>query len=186
MNGSASRTCACSMPTSGPIPARNCFSWVGNLPNRRSGTFAWRCPGTWPRSRLVPACAAWSAISIGCIASTPPCHGSNSSRAVSAGSIARIVRTHCSATCGSRKRKRSWWCSTSRPCRDPRHRIGVPVPGTYREIFNSDSQYYGGSNLGNPLPIEARQAPLHQLPCSLEITLPPLAGVILKVPGSLA
>ena len=33
----------------------------------------------------------------------------------------------------------------------PRHgyRIGVPRPGLYREIFNSDSQYYGGTNLGN-------------------------------------
>ncbi len=59
-----------------------------------------------------------------------------------------------------------------------RHRIGVPRMGTYREIFNSDSQYYGGSNLGNPLPLEARQAPLHQLPCSVEMTVPPLAGVI--------
>ena len=72
------------------------------------------------------------------------------------------------------------------PVPRPRHHIGVPRMGTYREIFNSDSQYYGGSNLGNPLPLEARAAPLHQLPCSLEITVPPLAGVILKVPGSLA
>jgi 1,4-alpha-glucan branching enzyme len=30
------------------------------------------------------------------------------------------------------------------------HRIGVPRPGWYREVFNSDSMYYGGGNLGNP------------------------------------
>ncbi len=29
------------------------------------------------------------------------------------------------------------------------YRIGVPQPGTYFEIFNSDSQYYDGSNVGN-------------------------------------
>ena len=31
------------------------------------------------------------------------------------------------------------------PVPRPRHHIGVPLMGTYREIFNSDSQYYGGS-----------------------------------------
>jgi len=66
------------------------------------------------------------------------------------------------------------------PVPRPRYQIGVPHGGTYREIFNSDSQYYGGSNLGNPLPIEARATPLHQLPCSLELTVPPLAAVILR------
>jgi 1,4-alpha-glucan branching enzyme len=62
-----------------------------------------------------------------------------------------------------------------------RYRLGVPAAGRYREIFNSDSEYYGGSNLGNPLPIEARPVPLHGLPYSIELTLPPLAGVVLEV-----
>jgi 1,4-alpha-glucan branching enzyme len=61
------------------------------------------------------------------------------------------------------------------------YRIGVPQAGVYREIFNSDSHYYGGSNLGNPLPLEARADPLHGLPCSLQLTVPPLAGVILRL-----
>jgi len=61
------------------------------------------------------------------------------------------------------------------------HRVGVPNAGSYREIFNSDSQFYGGSNLGNPLPLEARALPTHQLPCSVELTVPPLAGVILRL-----
>ena len=54
-------------------------------------------------SALVPgrgaararACAGWSAISIGYTASTRHCRASNSSRAASAGSIARIARTRC-------------------------------------------------------------------------------------------
>jgi len=59
-------------------------------------------------------------------------------------------------------------------------RIGVPEPGGYREILNSDSQYYGGSNLGNPLPLAATSMPHRGQPCSLEITLPPLGGVVLR------
>ena len=65
-----------------------------------------------------------------------------------------------------------------------RYRLGVPTPGRYREILNSDSEYYGGSNLGNPLPIEARPVPRHGLPCSIELTLPPLAGVVLELQGA--
>ncbi|HSC09306.1 MAG TPA: alpha amylase C-terminal domain-containing protein, partial [Steroidobacteraceae bacterium] len=63
------------------------------------------------------------------------------------------------------------------------YRLGVPAAGRYREIFNSDSEYYGGSNVGNPLTIEARPMPMHGLPYSIELTLPPLAGVILEVGG---
>jgi 1,4-alpha-glucan branching enzyme len=62
-----------------------------------------------------------------------------------------------------------------------RYRLGVPAAGRYREILNSDSEYYGGSNLGNPLPIEARPIPTHGLPHSIELTLPPLAGVVFEV-----
>ncbi|HZF16443.1 MAG TPA: 1,4-alpha-glucan branching protein GlgB [Steroidobacteraceae bacterium] len=64
----------------------------------------------------------------------------------------------------------------------PRHgyRIGVPKGGRYREILNTDSEYYGGSNLGNLAEIEASGEPLMGRPCSLSLTLPPLAAVILK------
>ena len=84
-----------SMRTNGPIPGRSCSSWAESLPNRRSGTFAWPCPGIWPGTRLALACVAWSAILIGCIGSTRRCHVLNSSRAASAGSIARIELTPC-------------------------------------------------------------------------------------------
>ncbi len=58
-------------------------------------------------------------------------------------------------------------------------RLGVPRGGAYREILNSDSQYYGGSNLGNPLPVVARAARAHGFAQAIELTLPPLAGVVL-------
>jgi len=63
----------------------------------------------------------------------------------------------------------------------PRHhyRIGVPTGGRWRELFNSDSTYYGGSNLGNPCAIEATDQPWMGRPQSLELTLPPLGLIVL-------
>jgi len=62
----------------------------------------------------------------------------------------------------------------------PRHdyRLGVPEPGVYQEIFNSDSLYYGGSNVGNGW-IEAEAIPWMGRPYSISVTLPPLAGIVL-------
>ena len=60
----------------------------------------------------------------------------------------------------------------------PRHgyRIGLPSPGWWREILNTDAEIYGGSGLGN-LGAESRRRslPSHGLPASAELTLPPLA-----------
>ena len=60
-----------------------------------------------------------------------------------------------------------------------RYRIGLPLDCTYRKIFNSDSHYYGGSNLGNGGEIRAEQLPWMGQPFSAEIELPPLAGIML-------
>ncbi|GGE73543.1 1,4-alpha-glucan branching enzyme GlgB [Streptosporangium jomthongense] len=67
----------------------------------------------------------------------------------------------------------------------PRHhyRIGVPSGGVWREIFNSDSEYYGGSNLGNPYPIQASGQPWMNRDWSIELTLPPLGAIILNETG---
>jgi 1,4-alpha-glucan branching enzyme len=63
----------------------------------------------------------------------------------------------------------------------PRHgyRLGVPGEGQYAEIFNSDSGYYGGSNIGNGDGIVARAGTWMGLPASIDITLPPLAALII-------
>jgi 1,4-alpha-glucan branching enzyme len=63
------------------------------------------------------------------------------------------------------------------------YRIGVPSPGEYREILNSDSTFYGGSNVGNAGKLIATATPWMNLPHSLELTLPPLGALVLK-PGS--
>ena len=59
------------------------------------------------------------------------------------------------------------------------YRIGVPRAGVYRELFNSDSSYYGGGNLGNGSGIEAKAGSWMGYPASINITLPPLAGIVL-------
>ncbi|MDR4517126.1 MAG: 1,4-alpha-glucan branching protein GlgB [Nitrosomonas sp.] len=62
-----------------------------------------------------------------------------------------------------------------------KYRIGVPEDGVYREIFNSDSIYYGGSNMGNAGYINSNHEPWMGLPYSLKIILPPLAGVVFSL-----
>jgi len=60
------------------------------------------------------------------------------------------------------------------------HRLGVSERCWFEEILNSDSTYYGGSNLGNGPGVMASDQPSHGRPFSIELTLPPLATVILK------
>jgi 1,4-alpha-glucan branching enzyme len=58
--------------------------------------------------------------------------------------------------------------------------IGVPEPGTYRELLNSDAAWYGGTDKGNGGGVTAKQRSEHGYEYSLELTLPPLAGLILQ------
>ncbi|HEX5727126.1 MAG TPA: 1,4-alpha-glucan branching protein GlgB [Longimicrobiaceae bacterium] len=64
----------------------------------------------------------------------------------------------------------------------PRHgyRVGVPRPGVYRELLNSDAAAYGGSNLGNLGGVASEAVPEHGRAHSLCLTLPPLAVLVLK------
>jgi len=61
-----------------------------------------------------------------------------------------------------------------------RYRIGVPEGGYYREILNSDSARYGGSNIGNAGGVWAEPTPWQGRSYSVSLTLPPLAVVVLK------
>lgn len=60
------------------------------------------------------------------------------------------------------------------------YRVGVPYPGMYREIFNSQSIFYEGWNIGNDGPIESVKEPLHGRDFSISLTLPPLGVLYLK------
>jgi len=61
--------------------------------------------------------------------------------------------------------------------------VGVPEPGYYREILNSDSELFGGSNMGNGGGVMAKNVKAHGRPCSIAITLPPLAVVAFQCPA---
>lgn len=60
------------------------------------------------------------------------------------------------------------------------YRIGVPNKGGYREIFNSDSHYYGGTNMGNGFGLYSSDVGSHGFEQSIEVTLPPLSGIVLE------
>jgi len=63
------------------------------------------------------------------------------------------------------------------------YRLGVPASGYYRELLNSDSGYFGGSNLGNANGVHAEALSWMGRPYSIKLNLPPLAGLILEVQG---
>ncbi|OLZ09644.1 1,4-alpha-glucan branching protein GlgB [Sulfobacillus thermosulfidooxidans] len=64
----------------------------------------------------------------------------------------------------------------------PRHgyRLGVLQPEKWQEIFNTDSVYYGGSNLGNGGWVHSDDQSWQGRPYSLSLTLPPLGALFLK------
>ena len=64
-----------------------------------------------------------------------------------------------------------------------RYRIGVPRAGGWREILNTDAALYGGSNLGNGGWVQSSATTSHGQPFSLELTLPPLATLLLRHAG---
>ena len=69
----------------------------------------------------------------------------------------------------------------------PRHHysVGVPSPGYWRELANSDALDYGGSGIGNLGGVSSEPVPSHGRPQRLTLTLPPLAAVLFKwEPGS--
>ncbi len=59
------------------------------------------------------------------------------------------------------------------------YRIGVDKPGYYRELLNTDSHHYCGSNAGNHGGVASQPVSCHQRAHSLQLTLPPLATLYL-------
>ncbi len=60
------------------------------------------------------------------------------------------------------------------------YRVGVPALTTYKELLNSDSEYYFGSNVGNAGALQAEAVNWQTQPYSVTMTLPPLGVVVLK------
>jgi 1,4-alpha-glucan branching enzyme len=58
--------------------------------------------------------------------------------------------------------------------------VGMPAPGSYREVLNSDAGIYGGSGAGNGGTVAADGPPAHGFDVSVRLTLPPLGFLLLK------
>ncbi len=64
-----------------------------------------------------------------------------------------------------------------------KYRVGLPRPGKWAEVLNSDAAAYGGSNVGNLGGVLAEESKWHNQEFSAEITLPPLSIVAFKFKG---
>jgi 1,4-alpha-glucan branching enzyme len=60
------------------------------------------------------------------------------------------------------------------------YRIGVPKPGEWEEILNTDAADYGGSGVGNLGRVTTTAQQWHGFPQSVALTLPPLSVVYLR------
>ena len=60
------------------------------------------------------------------------------------------------------------------------YKMGVPAGVAYQEIFNSDSEQFGGSNISNSEQLETIHQPFGFAPNHVKLNLPPLSGIILK------
>jgi 1,4-alpha-glucan branching enzyme len=64
------------------------------------------------------------------------------------------------------------------------YRIGLPRPGTWLEVINTDADLYGGSGVGNLGAVHAEPVPHNDLPASATLRLPPLGALWLRpAPG---
>ena len=61
------------------------------------------------------------------------------------------------------------------------YRIGVPRPGKYREVFNSDREEFGGSHVVNEGELMSEEQPYHGFESSLVFKVPPLATVFFRL-----
>lgn len=65
------------------------------------------------------------------------------------------------------------------------YRLGLPFPGAWEEVLNTDAYDYAGSGVGNLGTIEASEEPRHGLPYSATMRVPPLGTLWLRHPGAL-
>ena len=72
------------------------------------------------------------------------------------------------------------FCCNFTPVPRQKYRFGVPEEGLYEEILNTDSELFGGSNMGNGGIVSTQPIASHGRPCSVTVTLPPLAVVAFR------
>jgi 1,4-alpha-glucan branching enzyme len=67
------------------------------------------------------------------------------------------------------------------PVLRPNYRIGLPQGGFWREVMNTDSGFYAGSNQGNFGGVQAEEYKTHHQPFSAVFTLPPLSVIAFRL-----
>jgi 1,4-alpha-glucan branching enzyme len=67
------------------------------------------------------------------------------------------------------------------PVPRPAYRIGVPEPGYYRELLNSDGAIYSGTNMGNGGGVSSEPIASHGFDQSVSVVVPPLGFLLLKL-----
>ena len=67
------------------------------------------------------------------------------------------------------------------PVKRENFRIGVPLHGEWREVFNSDLAEYGGENTRNEGVLRSEKIAWHGFSQSVSLTLPPMGAIFLKV-----
>jgi 1,4-alpha-glucan branching enzyme len=72
------------------------------------------------------------------------------------------------------------FCCNFTPVPREKYGFGVPEAGFYREVLNSDSELFGGSNLGNSGGVMSAPIARHGRQNSISITLPPLGVVAFR------
>ncbi|MDR3701448.1 MAG: 1,4-alpha-glucan branching protein GlgB [Candidatus Sulfopaludibacter sp.] len=72
------------------------------------------------------------------------------------------------------------FCCNFTPVPRQGYEFGVPAEGFYEEILNTDSELFGGSNLGNGGLVSSKPVPRHNRQHSIAVTLPPLSVVAFK------
>jgi 1,4-alpha-glucan branching enzyme len=60
------------------------------------------------------------------------------------------------------------------------YRLGVPQPGTYEQVLNTDAEEFGGGNVGRMASVASEAKPWHNQPNSIPFTLPPLGAVFFR------
>ena len=60
------------------------------------------------------------------------------------------------------------------------YRVGVPFPGTWSPVFNTDAAEFGGQGLGDTLPLKTETVPFHSQEQSMVIDLPPMSVMIYR------
>ena len=154
----------------GATPARSCCSWAKSGPSAANGTTTTGLP--WHQlddsSACTPACGRWVGDLNAAVPPAPrPCTAWTAMPQGFewvASARRRAQRCYAWMRHDNAGRQRCWWCATSRPCRATATAWAcASAHGAWREVLNSDSEHYGGSNVGNgPQAIAcARPIPAH-------------------------